>query len=56
MERLLNIGLWAGVVFLMMKLGCGKHIVGHARGDRLHPASNKGADDASILASESAPS
>lgn len=32
MEALLYFGLWAGLIFLMMRFGCGAHIMGHGNG------------------------
>lgn len=32
MEALLYFALWAGIIFLMMRFGCGAHIMGHGRG------------------------
>ena len=32
MEALLYFALWAGVIFLMMRFGCGAHIMGHGHG------------------------
>ena len=32
MEALLYFALWAGVFFLMMRFGCGSHIMGHGHG------------------------
>ena len=32
MEALLYFALWAGVFFLMMRFGCGAHIMGHGHG------------------------
>ncbi len=29
MEALLYFALWAGLIFLMMRFGCGAHIMGH---------------------------
>ncbi len=32
MEALLYFALWAGIIFLMMRFGCGAHIMGHGHG------------------------
>ena len=32
MEALLYFVFWAGLVFLMMRLGCGAHVMGHGHG------------------------
>lgn len=32
MEALLYFALWAGLIFLMMRFGCGAHIMGHGHG------------------------
>lgn len=32
MEALLYFALWAGIIFLMMRLGCGAHVMGHGHG------------------------
>ncbi len=32
MEALLYYLFWAGLVFLMMRLGCGAHVLGHGHG------------------------
>jgi YHS domain-containing protein len=36
MSALLYFGLWAGLIFLMMRFGCGAHVMGHGQhhGDR----------------------
>lgn len=31
METLVLLALWAGLMFLMMRFGCGAHLVGHGR-------------------------
>ncbi len=42
MESLIYFGLWAGLIFLMMRFGCGAHVLGHG-----HPgARSKGHDGA----------
>ncbi len=32
MEALLYFALWAAAIFLMMRFGCGAHVMGHNRG------------------------
>lgn len=32
MEALLYFVLWAGALFLMMRMGCGAHVMGHGQG------------------------
>ena len=32
MEALLYFALWAGLIFLMMRFGCGAHVMGHGHG------------------------
>ena len=32
MDALIYFALWAGLVFLMMRLGCGAHVMGHGHG------------------------
>ncbi len=32
MEALLYFGLWAGLIFLMMRFGCRAHVMGHGHG------------------------
>lgn len=32
MEALLYFALWAGLIFLMMRFGCGAHVMGHDHG------------------------
>lgn len=39
MEALLYFAFWAGLIFLMMRFGCGAHIMGHA-GPQSHAESN----------------
>lgn len=34
MEALLYFALWAGLIFLMMRFGCGAHVMGHGHGQR----------------------
>ncbi len=33
MEALLYFAFWAGLIFLMMRFGCGAHIMGHGHGN-----------------------
>jgi YHS domain-containing protein len=37
MEALLYFALWAVLIFLMMRFGCGAHIMGHGHGDERAP-------------------
>ncbi len=39
MEALLYFAVWAGFIFLMMRFGCGAHIMGHGHGNE--PTLNK---------------
>jgi YHS domain-containing protein len=39
MEALLYFAIWAGIIFLMMRFGCGAHIMGHGQGKE--PAQDK---------------
>lgn len=32
MQALLYFALWAAVIFLMMRFGCGSHVIGHGHG------------------------
>ena len=32
MEALLYFAFWAGLIFLMMRFGCGAHVMGHGHG------------------------
>jgi YHS domain-containing protein len=36
MEALLYFAVWAGLFFLMMRFGCGAHVMGHNRAHRSH--------------------
>jgi YHS domain-containing protein len=36
-EALIYFALWAGLIFLMMRLGCGAHIMGHGHGQHGKP-------------------
>ncbi len=36
MSALLYFALWAGLFFLMMRFGCGTHVMGHGHGHRGH--------------------
>jgi len=42
MEALIYFLLWAGVIFLMMRFGCGAHIMGHGHGQ--HGSKSSGAE------------
>jgi YHS domain-containing protein len=33
MEALLYFAVWAGLIFLMMRFGCGAHVMGHGHGN-----------------------
>lgn len=35
MDALIYFVLWAGLIFLMMRFGCGAHIMGHGRGQHV---------------------
>jgi YHS domain-containing protein len=34
MEALLYFAFWAGLIYLMMRFGCGAHVMGHGHGHR----------------------
>ena len=34
MEALLYFSVWAALLFLMMRLGCGSHVMGHGHGSK----------------------
>jgi YHS domain-containing protein len=38
MEALLYFAFWAGLIFLMMRFGCGSHVMGHGEGHENHAA------------------
>lgn len=40
MENILYFLLWAGAFFLMMRLGCGSHVMGHGHAQRGSPHTN----------------
>jgi YHS domain-containing protein len=42
MEALLYFALWAGFFFLMMRFGCGAHVMGHGRGGHATAADGGG--------------
>lgn len=45
MEALIYFALWAGAIFLMMRFGCGAHVMGHGNsGDKVHD-SHAGGDE-----------
>ena len=48
MEALLYFAIWAGLIFLMMRFGCGAHVMGHGRGQERNQAQsgNAAADGA----------
>lgn len=37
MEALIYFALWAGLIFLMMRFGCGAHVMGHRHGQHGDP-------------------
>jgi YHS domain-containing protein len=37
MNALLYFALWAGFIFLMMRFGCGAHVMGHGHAEREEP-------------------
>ncbi len=37
MEALLYLALWGGLMFLMMRFGCGAHFMGHGHGKQPEP-------------------
>jgi len=41
MNALLYFALWAGVIFLMMRFGCGSHVMGHGHGKTGHGGADK---------------
>lgn len=36
MNELVYFMLWAGIIFLMMRFGCGAHVMGHGHGKTKH--------------------
>ena len=44
MEPLLWFAVWAGLIFLMMRFGCGAHIMGHGHGQHGSHADDKSSD------------
>jgi YHS domain-containing protein len=44
MEALLYFAVWAGLVFLMMRFGCGRHMMGHGHGNSHSQASGGNAE------------
>jgi YHS domain-containing protein len=46
METMLYFAFWAGLVFLMMRFGCGSHIMGHGHGKQSEPAEGPGENTA----------
>lgn len=44
MEALIYFALWAGLIFLMMRVGCGAHVMGHGK----HEKSGNPESDAEI--------
>lgn len=49
MEALITFAVWAGLFFVMMRLGCGAHVAGHAAGKRGEPTSRVVRPDAPAL-------
>ena len=48
MEALLYFVIWAAIIFLMMRFGCGAHVMGHDRGKAEHAgrdAEGRGAEN-----------
>lgn len=41
MSALLYFALWAGFIFLMMRFGCGAHVMGHGQSDHGAGAADK---------------
>lgn len=39
MDALIYFAVWAGLIFLMMRFGCGKHVMGHGRHGHVDGAS-----------------
>ena len=36
MKELMYFMIWAGIIFLMMRFGCGAHVMGHGQGKTQH--------------------
>jgi len=49
MEALLYFALWAGLIFLMMRFGCGSHVMGHGHSHEKAGASEPKAVDRSSV-------
>lgn len=45
MQALIYFLLWAGLFYLMMRLGCGAHVTGHSNVGKTHGASGGNAGD-----------
>ncbi|MDA1098589.1 MAG: YHS domain-containing protein [Proteobacteria bacterium] len=45
MGTLLYFAMWAGLIFLMMRFGCGAHIMGHGHGNKHAKTGPGNADD-----------
>ena len=43
MDTVLSILLWGGLLFLMMRFGCGSHMFGHRHGGKGHSSAQKSA-------------
>jgi YHS domain-containing protein len=41
MDALLYFAVWAGLIFLMMRFGCGAHVMGHGQGHENHAGENR---------------
>ncbi len=54
METLLYFAFWAGLIFLMMRFGCGAHVMGHGHGNKQahHGADSSGGDELHWVAPE----
>lgn len=49
MEALVYFALWAGLFFLMMRFGCGAHVLGHGHSAKAGPHSQQSDDTSSQL-------
>ena len=52
METILNFLLWAGLIFLMMRFGCGAHVMGHGHSGTIRDGSRGTATDVKWTAPE----
>jgi YHS domain-containing protein len=48
MEALLYFALWGAVIFLMMRFGCGAHVMGHGHGKKRAPQDSEQAPTESL--------